>query len=61
MQHSLFYNSKICLQPFGRDGAGKLGEVKADTLNETMNVFVEQPLSSPGSAKKPWPQVDPIG
>ena len=60
MQLSLFYNSKNCLQPFGRDGPGKPWEVKGDTLNETMNAFVEQPLALPGSAKKPLPQVDPI-
>ena len=51
--HILFYTWKSYLKPFRRGGAVKLWEEKDDLINELINyeVFVEQPLASPGSAK----------
>ena len=44
---------KCYLKPFGRGGAVKLWEEKADLINELITrLFIEQPLASPGSAKK---------
>ena len=41
------------LKPFGRGGAVKLWEEKDRSINQSVTeVFVEQPLSLPGSAKK---------
>ena len=51
--YSLFDNLKSYLKPFGRGGVLKLWEEKDRSINQSVTeVFVEQPLSLPGSAKK---------
>ena len=57
MQHSLFYDWKHQLKPFGRGGTVNPGEEKGHLLtylksiNESVTmVFVEQPLALPKSA-----------
>ena len=50
--HSLFHNWKSYIYPFGRGGAVNMLEEKDRSLTEWITeVFVEQPLASPGSAK----------
>ena len=52
MQHSLFHDWKHHLKLFGICGAVKQGEEEGDLLTLLiMTVFVEQPMTSPGSAK----------
>ena len=47
----IFLSWKSYLYSFGRGGALKLWEEKDQSLNEWITeVFVEQPLASPGSA-----------
>ena len=51
--HSLVYDWKSYLKPFGRGSFVKSGEEKDELVNEWVTkVFVEQPLASHGSAKQ---------
>ena len=52
MQHSLLYDWKHHLKPFGLGGAVKPEEEEDQRLIESITtLFVERPLALPGSAK----------
>ena len=55
MGHSLFYKWKRYLQQYGRGGAVKSREEKGQQIyrliiQSVTELFVEQPMASPGSA-----------